>query len=128
MHYLGRARTYGIAFAGRRRIRARAECDPGSAGFELASGWLQMPSGVAALLLPVVREQWLKVYRALASGEMKEGADIGSGAISSPRLMRRSRNRLMFFLFQTHSVPQLQVQQAPDAVVMVAITRSMFLE
>jgi glycosyltransferase involved in cell wall biosynthesis len=32
---------------------------------------------------PVVREQWLKVYRALASGElasgeMKEGADIGS--------------------------------------------------
>jgi glycosyltransferase involved in cell wall biosynthesis len=27
---------------------------------------------------PVVREQWLKVYRALASAEMKEGADIGS--------------------------------------------------
>jgi glycosyltransferase involved in cell wall biosynthesis len=26
---------------------------------------------------PVVREQWLKAYRALASGEMKEGAGIG---------------------------------------------------
>jgi len=26
---------------------------------------------------PVVREQWLEVYRALAAGEMKEGADIG---------------------------------------------------
>lgn len=29
---------------------------------------------------PVVREQWLKAYRALASGEMKEGAGIGSRA------------------------------------------------
>jgi hypothetical protein len=26
---------------------------------------------------PVVREQWLKAYRALASGEMKEGTGIG---------------------------------------------------
>lgn len=68
---------------------------------ELA-GWLveSARQEVQRYCWPAVREQWLKAYRALASGELKGGAGIGFRPEKAPpKLTPLRRNRLRFFLF-----------------------------